>query len=86
MEGETPFSKNGGLTGSQFLEEAAWKEGVDIFQGGGVLTKKQKKNSKSDIFNDKKSLLTLIFFTALTKNLNWEILTKNSDIFKTRWG
>ena len=83
MEGETPFSKSGGLPGSQFLEEVAWKEGDDVFQGSGVFTKK-KNNLKSDIFNDKKSLLKLIFLTALTKNLNWEILTKNSDIFKTR--
>ena len=32
---------------------------------------------QSEIFNDKKSLSTKIFFSTITKNLNWEILTKN---------
>ena len=29
------FSKRGGLTGPQFLEGVAGKEGGDFFQGGG---------------------------------------------------
>ena len=40
IEPPTNFSKKGGLTGligSQFLEEVAWKEGNDFFQGGGVI-------------------------------------------------
>ena len=32
---------------------------------------------QSEIFNDKKSLSTKMFFSTITKNLNWEILTKN---------
>ena len=32
---------------------------------------------QSEIFNDKKSLSTKIFFSTITKNLNWEILTTN---------
>ena len=39
---------------------------------------------KSEIFNDKKSLYTKIFFSVITKNLIWEILTKNFVTFK-RW-
>ena len=32
----------------------------------------------------KKSLQTKMFFSVITKNLNWEILTKNLVTFK-RW-
>ena len=39
---------------------------------------------KSEIFNDKKSLPTKMFFSVINKNLNWEILTKNLVTFK-RW-
>ena len=41
-----------------------------------------KNKLQSEIFNDKKSLETKMFFSILTKNLNWEILTKNLVIFK----
>ena len=43
-----------------------------------------KNKLKSEIFNDKKSLQTKMFFSVITKNLNWDILTKNLVIFK-RW-
>ena len=36
-----------------------------------------KNKLKSEPFNDKK-LQTKMFFSAITKNLNWKILTKNS--------
>ena len=39
---------------------------------------------KSEIFNSKKSLETKIFFSVITNNANWEILTKNLVTFK-RW-
>ena len=48
-----------------------------------ILHNKQTK-LKSEIFNNKKSLSTKLFFFAITKNLNWEILTKNLVTFK-RW-
>ena len=37
---------------------------------------------KSEIFNDKKSLQTKTFFSVITKNSNWEIVTKNLVTFK----
>ena len=43
-----------------------------------------KNKLKSEILNDKKSLKTKIIFSVITKNLNWEILTKNLVTFK-RW-
>ena len=43
-----------------------------------------KNKLKFKIFNDKKSLLTKMFFSIITKNLHWEVLTKNLGIFK-RW-
>ena len=39
---------------------------------------------KSEIFNDKKSLYTKMFFSIITMNLNWQILTKNWVTFN-RW-
>ena len=41
-----------------------------------------KNKLKSEIFNDKKKLLAKIFFSVITKNSNWEILTKNLVTFK----
>ena len=52
---------------------------VTIVRGVSVLT----KTKKSETFN-KKSLLTKMFSSVITKNLNWEILTKNLVTFK-RW-
>ena len=43
-----------------------------------------KNKPKSEIFNDKKSLQTKMFFSVITKNLNWKILTKNLVTFE-RW-
>ena len=37
---------------------------------------------KSEIFNNKKSLYTKMFFSIITKNLNWKILTNNLVTFK----
>ena len=36
VEPPTKFSKRGGLTGPQFLEGVAGKEGVTFFKGEGV--------------------------------------------------
>ena len=66
--------KKRGLIGSQFSEGVAFKVGGGRFQGVQFLHKTFKL--KSEIFNDKKSLKTKKFFSLITKNLNWEILTK----------
>ena len=39
-----------------FEREVAGKEGGNVFQGGGKVAILQKKQLKSEIFNDKKSL------------------------------
>ena len=54
VEPPTKFSKRGSFTGPQPLEGVAGKEGgVTFFRGGGGYI----NNLKSEIFNDKKSLL-----------------------------
>ena len=54
------------------------KTRVTFFRGVGFY---KKDKVKSEIFNDKKSFKTN-FFSVLTKNSNWEILTKNLVAFK----
>ena len=66
------------MIGSQFLEGCCF-EGGDFFQGGCSF---YIKKLKSQIFNDRKSLSLKMFFSVTTKNLNWEILTKNLVTFK----
>ena len=45
--------------------------------GSGAINFHIKNKLKSEIFNDKKVYKQKIFFSVITKNLNWEILTKN---------
>ena len=74
----TKFSKKGGLIGPQLLEESCRERGMTFFRGGGRGCNFYIKNKlKSEIFNYKKSLLAKIFFSVITKNSNWEVLTKN---------
>ena len=73
------------LTGSQFLEGSSGKDGDDFFQGRGCCFYIKNK-LKSEIFNNKKSFYRKIFFSVITKNKNWEILTKNLVTFKRRDG
>ena len=54
------------------------KRGV-IFLGGGG--EGGGRIATFEIFNDKKSLKTNIFFSAITKNSNWKILTENFSYF-----
>ena len=70
--------------GPQLLEGIAGKEGGDFFRGRGGLQFHIKNKSKSEIFNDKKSLQAKIFFSVVTKNSNWDILTKNLVTFKRK--
>ena len=70
------------MTRIQLLEGVAGKEEGGWLFSGGVAIFTQK--IKSEIFNDKKSLQAIIFFTVITKNSNWEILPKNLVNFK-RW-
>ena len=46
------------------------------WEGGGEQVL-HKNKLKSEVFNDKKSLETNMFFSTITKNLNWKILTQN---------
>ena len=74
------FSKRGGggeLTGPQFLEGGSWE-----IESCSFLHKKTNQNLK--YLMTKKSLLTKMFFYVITKNLKWDILTKNFLPFK-RW-
>ena len=41
-----------------------------------------KNKLKSEIFNDKKGLQTGMLCSVITKNSNWEILTKNVVTFQ----
>ena len=67
------------LDKNSVLEGVAGKDGGWFFSGGvAIFTQK----IKSEIFNDKKSLQAIIFFTVITKNSNWEILPKNLVNFK----
>ena len=61
----------------------AGKDSGDFFQREGY-SFYIKNKLKSEIFNDKESLQTKMFFSVITKDLNWEILTKNLITFK-RW-
>ena len=64
-----------GLTGPQFLEGVAGKDGVTFFRVGCRFYIKNKL--KSEIVNNKKAYKQKFFFSVITKNLNWEILPKN---------
>ena len=51
-------------------------------EGGWGVQFLQKNKLKSEIINDKKSFKTKLFFSVITKNSNWKILTKNLGTFK----
>ena len=38
VEPPTKFSKRGGLTGSQLLQEGSWERGVTFFRGVAIFT------------------------------------------------
>ena len=67
------------LEGSQFLEGVCWKRGGDFFEQeeGGIAVVAQKINLK---FKPKKNKPK--YLSAINKNLNWQILTKNLVTFK----
>ena len=73
------FSKRGGLTGSQLQEGGCWTRGDNFFQEGLQFLLKNKL--KSELFNGKKSF-SKKYFSAITKDSNWGILTKNLVTFK----
>ena len=74
------FQKGEGLTGSQILKACSWERGGEIFRGGGAVVFTQKTKLISEL----KYLSTVMFFSVITKNLNWEILTNNLVTF-TKW-
>ena len=57
----------------------AGKEGVNFFREELQFL---HKINKSEIFNDKKSLYTKMFFSVINKNLKKENLTKNLVVSK----
>ena len=69
-----------GLTGPELFKGGCRERGGDFFVGEGVQF--SHNELKSEIFNDKKSLLVEIFFFVITKNSNWENLLKNLVTFK----
>ena len=73
------FQKGWAWQDLNFYREVTGKEeGVIFFQGRCSFY--VKNELKSEVFKDKKKFL--MFFTVITKNLNWEILTKNLATFK----
>ena len=80
-EHPTRFSKKGeGLDRiSIFRGVLLGKRRVTLFRGGCSFYIENKL--KSEIFNDKK-VNKKRFFSAITKNLNWVILTKNLVTFE----
>ena len=72
------FSKGGLDRTSAFRRELVKKTRVTFFRGVGFY-KKDKVNLK---YLMTKKVSKQIFFSVLTKNSNWEILTKNLVAFK----
>ena len=73
------------MAGSQFLEGGCWKRGGDFFeQGEGGIAVAHKKKIKSGILNDNSNnnKYKPKCLSAISKNLNWQILTKNLVTFK----
>ena len=82
-ETSTGFSKKRGwgLGRTSIFRGGCWERGADLFQLGCSFYIKNKL--KSEIFYYKK-VYKQIFFSMITKNLDWKTLTKNSVTFK-RW-
>ena len=84
VEPPTKFLKwGGGLNRTSVFRVGCWEIGEWLFSGGLQFFDKNKL--KSGIFNDEKSLQTRILCSVVTKNSNWEVLSKNLVTFK-RWG
>ena len=66
-EPSTKFSKRGAWQDPNFEKVGCWKRGGCNFY--------KRNKLKSEIFNCKKSLQTKVFFSVITKNSNWKILT-----------
>ena len=64
--------KEGGLDRISIFRGVCWEREGDIFQD----------KLKSEIFNDKINLHTIMFFSVINKNLNCYILTKNLVVLK----
>ena len=76
-----PYFQKGGLTVSQFLEGGCWKSGVTFSAGGRCCSFYMKDKVKSELLKDKKGIYKQKCLSAITKNLNWQILTKNLVIY-----
>ena len=64
--------KKGGLDKTSTFKGGCWEREGDFFQveGGGGEVQLSHHKLKSEIFNDKKSLLAKVFFFVITKNSN----------------
>ena len=77
-----PLSAGGGFEPpTKFFKRRGFDQGFCWEEGGDFYV---KNKLKSEIFKYKKSLQTKMFFFIITKNLDWNILTKNLVLFK-RW-
>ena len=71
------------MIGFQFLEEGGcWGRWANHFRVGGGEAVFTKNTLKSKIFNDNKNIQTKMFFFVISKNFDWEILTKNLVTFE----
>ena len=71
--------EKGGLDRTSTLRRSLLeKREVTFFRGGCNF---YKKNKQIEMFNNKK-VYKQIFFSVITKNSNWKILTKNLVTFK----
>ena len=66
------FSSGVYLAGNSYAPKIVYLPPPPLSAGDPVFASKLK----SEIFKDKKSLYTKMFLSVLTKNLNWESLTK----------
>ena len=66
------------MTGPQLLEGSGW-ERVGVHGGCSFHI---KNKLESEIFNDKKRFISKNVFSVITKNSNWDILSKNLVTFK----
>ena len=80
MHPQQKFSKLGQPDKTSVFRGGLLREKDFFLEGGCNFWIKNKL--KSEIFNDKKGLQTGMLCSVITKNSNWEILTKNVIAFK----
>ena len=79
-EPPTKFSKSGSLKRPQLVEVNCWEREGDFFQGVGCNFHIKNKLKSENLMS--KKVYKQKFFSVITKNSKWGILTKNLVIFK----